>query len=269
MFLFLLLLVSTTHALPPPSERNALLDFYGECNHTGWPQRDNWGDAAVSVCEWSGVDCDEKDSHVAAIKIDTKGPMCALPTSMAQLTAMVAFHFTNGLQGPFPAAFQEMPLIEKINIAPSRIEGTLPAWVADLKMLRSLRVSYQPDGGDTPWPHGLRSPLPDLGRSGAMVDLNLDMNFFEEDVLPGWVQNLTFASFEGSVFEGPCPEPAWVKGLPGTVTVRCKDKDDDDTSGHIGTTGGFIMTTMGLTLIGTIMNVFTLVRKVKRIKQRQ
>ena len=47
--------------------------------------------------------------------------------------------------------------IEKINVAPTRIEVTLPAWVADLKMLRSLRVSYQPDGGDT-------RPL---GRSGS------------------------------------------------------------------------------------------------------
>lgn len=123
---------SAAHAAIPASERQALLEFYQATRGDQWKLKRGWNGAAGTECDWYGIDCDRRQTHV--VKIDLAGNKLRgfLPASLTNLTRLQTFLVDgNRLSGPLPplGALQNLQRFtaEAVpGVGDMRLSGSIP-----------------------------------------------------------------------------------------------------------------------------------------------
>ncbi len=94
----------------PDLERKALIDFYTSTNGPNWMDKTGWIGNECSECSWQGVICDEWESHVIALFLDSNNLTGSIPESISDLPYLYLFSVAyNSLTTPIPEQILSLP----------------------------------------------------------------------------------------------------------------------------------------------------------------
>ncbi len=134
-----LLIAVTATAAIPTSERDALIAFYQSTNGPAWTDRTNWLGATGTECTWRGVECEETQSNVIGLNLDSNHLDGTLPSSIRNLTKARFLIFAgNDLRGPIPPEIGELTDLQAIYLQANHFTGNIPTSFASLKKLTYL-----------------------------------------------------------------------------------------------------------------------------------
>lgn len=107
-------------------ERDALIALYKATNGDKWIKNDNWcSDKPLS--EWYGVKCNDTNSNVWGLYLDS-----------------------NNLTGVLPAEIGNLPDLEVLFVVHNKIGGNIPPELGNLKKTWSLSLAYNKFSGSIP-----------------------------------------------------------------------------------------------------------------------
>jgi Leucine-rich repeat (LRR) protein len=86
------------------TERNALLDLYGQASGLNWRRTDNWN-TTKSICTWYGVTCS-----------NTTAPRRILQFSL----------YDNLLEGTIPSTLSALDAVEYFALSTNKLHGSIP-----------------------------------------------------------------------------------------------------------------------------------------------
>ena len=180
LLMLLLLLaggVTTADAAIPVGEREVLIDLYNSTNGAGWTRNANWLGGEGTECTWAGIACNDTQSHVIRVELNSNRLAGTLP-SLGGLTALQGFSVTsnrdltgpipslaglaalqyfivsnNQLTGPIPA-FSGLPALHNIQLNNNRLTGSIPS-LRELPALDYFSVSSNLLTGSIPALDGL------------------------------------------------------------------------------------------------------------------
>jgi S-layer homology domain len=115
----------------PVSECEALVALYNATNGYAWKSNTFWFNPAVSPCDWAGVVCTNTGQSQRNVKRLLRGSI--------------------EMTGPIPTEIGDLQFLEEIFFAINKLDGTLPAELGSLPLLRTLQVNTNAGlGGEIP-----------------------------------------------------------------------------------------------------------------------
>ncbi|RID44240.1 hypothetical protein BRARA_I01050, partial [Brassica rapa] len=151
---------SLTPGLCHPDQRDVLLQLKTEfkiqkpdklynqywMNVTSYPKTESWGNRSTDCCNWDGVTCNTESGKVIRLDLSCSclhgqlEPNSSL-FSLKHLTSL-NLAFNNFTFSPIPAKFNNLMLLEKLNLSGSSLKGHIPKEILQLTNLVSLDLSY-------------------------------------------------------------------------------------------------------------------------------
>ncbi|HYI09386.1 MAG TPA: fibronectin type III domain-containing protein [Thermoanaerobaculia bacterium] len=177
-----LVLATSASAAVPSSERAALLAIHDATGGANWTNRDGWGGAEGTECDWYGVACSEDGGNVTDLELYVNNLDGTLPAAIGNLTKLRNLQlWQNNLRGPLPNELGQLAELEDIYAGNNHFTGTVPASLGALKKIVYLFL----DGNQ------LEGPLPpQLGDMTALQELGLSYNKIG-GTIPPQLANLT------------------------------------------------------------------------------
>ncbi|XP_018442508.2 receptor-like protein 6 [Raphanus sativus] len=155
--------VSNSASLMPdlchPDERDVLLQlktefkivkpyhFYDRYGYliTSYPKTESWGNSSADCCNWDGVTCDIKSGKVIGLdlKLSCLYGRLESNSSIFRLKHLTSLNlaYNNFTLSPIPAKFNNLILLETLNLSQSSLEGLIPREILQLTNLVSLDLS--------------------------------------------------------------------------------------------------------------------------------
>ena len=224
---------SSSRAVIPQSERDALLDFYNATNGPHWFLTNNWNGPPGTECTWTQVSCDDAASHVVAIELGIdvgydKGIVGTVPASIRNLTQLQTLDLSyNRLAGPMPD-LAGWTSLRSIDLSYNDFTGSLPS-LADLPNLEHADFSFNmeirgslPSFDGTPnlvvfraaGPGGLTGTIPPLDTVPHLSVFDVAGNFLEGSIPPlTGLHELTYFGVGGNWLGGTLPPIAGLQHL--------------------------------------------------------
>ncbi|KAF8049628.1 hypothetical protein N665_2164s0004 [Sinapis alba] len=148
---FLSNFASLTPDLCHPEQRDVLLQLKTEFKilkpgEFYYPKTESWGNSSTDCCNWDGVTCDIKSGKV--IGLDLSGSCLYGPfqpnSSLFRLKHLTSLNlaFNNFTLSPIPAKFNNLILLETLNLSESSLKGHIPKEILQLTNLVSLDLSF-------------------------------------------------------------------------------------------------------------------------------
>ncbi|CAG7881795.1 unnamed protein product [Brassica rapa] len=150
---------SLTPELCHPDERDVLLQLKTEFkirksddgySITCYPKTESWGNSSTDCCNWDGVTCDIKSGQVIGLDLSCSclyGPFQP-NSSLFRLTYLTSLNlaYNNFTLSPIPVKFNNLMLLETLNLSGSSLKGHIPREILQLTNLVSLDLSsyYSP-----------------------------------------------------------------------------------------------------------------------------
>ncbi|KAF8090138.1 hypothetical protein N665_0485s0013 [Sinapis alba] len=153
---------SLTPDLCHPEQRDVLLqlktefkilkpdEFYDRngylMNMTCYPKTESWGNSSKDCCNWDGVTCGIKSGKVIGLDLSCSclnGPFQP-NSSLFRLKHLTSLNlaFNNFTLSPIPAKFNNLILLETLNLSRSSLKGHIPKEILQLTNLASLDLSF-------------------------------------------------------------------------------------------------------------------------------
>jgi Leucine-rich repeat (LRR) protein len=175
----------------PDSEIAALHDLYDATNGDFWNWEGpgniwNFTNPNPCVDAWQGVNCSQVVSdgflHVVELALQEYGLIGTIPSSIAQLTQLVALNLSlNALNGTIPDCVGELAVLTELYLGRNRLSGTIPATLGQLTQLKVLALEY----------NLLTATLPDsFQQLTQLTQLHLDGNLLN-GTIPSTLGGLT------------------------------------------------------------------------------
>lgn len=133
----------------PVQDRQALLDFVSQINHT---RGLNW-DVRIPVCTgWTGVTCNHDNSRVIGVRLPGVGFRGEIPNNtLSRLSALQILSLrSNAITGSFPPDLLDLGSLVALYMQFNRFEGPLPSDVLRWKSLSVLNLSNNRFNGSIP-----------------------------------------------------------------------------------------------------------------------
>ena len=145
-------MAATANAAIPDRERSALLTVFNTLDGPNWNNKEGWGGAPGTECNWYGVTCDNAQSTVIELDLGS-----------------------DNLHGPFPAAVADLANLENLDLNDSGLTGSIPPELSRLTKLKKLRLSY----------NALSGPIPaSLGSMTTLTNLEIEENALTGPIPP-------------------------------------------------------------------------------------
>ncbi|KAF8049633.1 hypothetical protein N665_2164s0009 [Sinapis alba] len=149
---------SLTPELCHPDQRDVLLElktefkirkpgeFYGRdgypMNVTSYSKTESWGNSSTDCCNWDGVTCDIKSGKVIGLDLSCSclyGPFQP-NSSLFRLKHLTTLNlaYNNFTLSPIPAKFNNLILLQTLNLSESSLKGHIPKEILQLTNLVSL-----------------------------------------------------------------------------------------------------------------------------------
>jgi hypothetical protein len=214
----------------PASERAALIALYDSTNGAGWNYRTGWRNAedtdfapAGTECTWSGLLCDDSESHVTDLYEWTNNVAGPIPPEIGSLSQLTHLDLTeNQLTGPIPAEIGNLSQLTYLYLYSNQLSGPIPPEIGRLSQLRDLHLGDNQLSGPIPAEIGNLSQLPDLllfsnqlsgpippeiGRLSQLRGLYLDSNHLSGPIPVeiGNLSQLTYLDLTENQLSGPIP----------------------------------------------------------------
>ncbi|XP_018472631.2 receptor-like protein 6 [Raphanus sativus] len=145
---------SLTPDLCHPDERDVLLQLKTEFKIlkpnddciTSYPKTESWGNSGTDYCNWDGVTCDIKSGMVIVLDLSCSclyGPFKS-NSSLFRLKHLRSLNlaYNNFNLSPIPAKFNNLILLETLNLSSSSLKGLIPREILQLTNLVSLDLSF-------------------------------------------------------------------------------------------------------------------------------
>ncbi|MCP4217993.1 MAG: hypothetical protein GY765_25340 [bacterium] len=187
--------VTVSSNLPPPEERQVLIDLYNSTNGDSWTNRENWKKQDGSFNDigsehtWFGVTV--TNNRVTELRLNNNQMGGTLPDSIYSLPQLKVLDLGNNsiegfldirvsalreleildlswnnIGGNIPTSIGDLPKLEALNLQDTRLSGPIPAQLYNLGTLKTLNLSYVQ----------LNSPLPPgIGNLDQLESLYLTM----------------------------------------------------------------------------------------------
>src|SRR5688572_5220359 len=166
-----LLIAGSASAAIPAAERDALVAFYQSTNGAAWTDHTNWLGATGTECTWHGVECEETQSNVIGLNLDSNHLDGTLPSSIRNLTKARFLIFAgNDLRGPIPSEIGELTDLQAIYLQANHFTGNIPTSFASLKKLTYLGAYGNELSGKLPSHVASMSALEELYLSENQFD---------------------------------------------------------------------------------------------------
>ncbi|CAN6970796.1 unnamed protein product [Brassica rapa subsp. trilocularis] len=159
--------VSTFASLTPglchPNQRDVLLqlktefkirkpddefyDRYGfQKNVTSYPKTESWVNSSTDCCNWDGVTCNTESGKVIGLDLSCSCLYGRLEpnSSLFRLKHLTSLNlaFNNFTFSPIPDKFNNLILLETLNLSGSSLKGHIPKEILQLTSLVSLDLSF-------------------------------------------------------------------------------------------------------------------------------
>jgi Leucine-rich repeat (LRR) protein len=223
-FLLLVLLLSAVGASAaiPVSEREALIELYQTTNGPGWTEKTNWLGAPGTECTWFGVDCNEAQSNVVGLRLNTNQLSGPIPAGVAQLTNLTSLHLElNHLTGTIPPQLGTLTNLTLLALDGNALEGTIPRELGQLTNLRVLSLGQ----------NQLQGTIPDELRNLTKLEqFTVEGNRLTGSV-PSWIGDWTQLTvfFVGTnQLSGPLPP-----GLETLANLNLLQLRENEFTGHL------------------------------------
>ena len=121
-------------AAVPTVERNALLALYQSTAGDGWTFRTGWGGLPGTECDWDGITCNDDDTAVIDIYLDTNNLIGTLPPQVGDFAQLKSFRVPhNQLSGPIPLELLKLAQLDSLVLHDNQLTGTIPDF-SDLQL---------------------------------------------------------------------------------------------------------------------------------------
>lgn len=105
----------------PENEKNALIDFYNQCDGKNWTNSHKW-DLSQDPSKWNGVVI--KDGHVIELDLWFSGVKGQLPQSLSTLKELTKLELScNSISGNLPEGIFVLPKLNYLNLSMQNIGG--------------------------------------------------------------------------------------------------------------------------------------------------
>lgn len=232
--LVLAVMMPVARAEIPASERAALIAFYNATGGDGWSDNSGWKTPPLHAdgfslpgteSTWLGVGV--SDDHVTVLRFLSKNLTGQLPAALNQLPQLETLDLSNNkLGGAIPPEITSLGKLSYLRLAQNQYSGPLPDWLGSLPALKSLKMES----------NGFSGPLPaSLGNLTQLEELALWGNQFSGALPPelGNLAALTHLSLQSNQFSGPLP--AFLGGLSQMQSLLL---DNNDFTGPIPVSWG-------------------------------
>ena len=137
-----LLQLKTEFKIQKPDE----LDNQYSMKVTSYPKTESWGNRSTDCCNWDGVTCNTESGKVIGLDLSCSclhgqlQPNSSL-FSLKHLTSL-NLAFNNFTFSPIPDKFNNLILLETLNLSGSSLKGHIPKEILQLTSLVSLDLSF-------------------------------------------------------------------------------------------------------------------------------
>ncbi|PRP77839.1 putative leucine-rich repeat receptor-like protein kinase [Planoprotostelium fungivorum] len=184
----------------PAIELAALKQLFSSTNGERWYNNTGW--TSNDRCSFYGITC--TNDSVTAIHLETNGLSGPLPDIFRQLPSLRTLSLTeNALQGFIPDSVWQHTTIRRLDVSSNLLIGTIPSYIVQMKSLRSLALAYVSIG-----PLFANSFLGELCDLSLLTQLNTAWFPYNmlEGPLPPLPSTLLFIDFHQNRFSGPIPD---------------------------------------------------------------
>jgi Leucine-rich repeat (LRR) protein len=223
-FLLAVLLLSAVRASAaiPASEREALIELYQSTNGPGWMDKTNWLGAPGTECTWFGVECNEAQSNVVELELDSNQLSGPIPAGIAHLTNLTWLGLKdNQLSGTIPPQLGTLANLTMLALEANRLEGTIPRELGQLTNLRVLALGQ----------NQLQGLIPDELRNLARLEqFTVESNRLTGSV-PSWIgewPQLAVLFLGMNELSGPLPP-----GLDTLANLNLLQLRENQLTGHL------------------------------------
>ncbi|CAH8389217.1 unnamed protein product [Eruca vesicaria subsp. sativa] len=145
---------SRTKELCHPDQRDVLLEHKTEFKIwkpdgypiACYPKMESWGNRSSDCCIWDGVTCDIKSGKVIGLDLSCSFLYGRLEpnSSLFSLKHLKSLNlaYNNFTLSPIPAKFNNLMLLETLNLSGSSLKGHIPREILQLTNLVSLDLSF-------------------------------------------------------------------------------------------------------------------------------
>nr|VDC59186.1 unnamed protein product [Brassica rapa] len=145
-----LLQLKTEFKIRKPDDK--FYDRYGfQKNVTSYPKTESWVNSSTDCCNWDGVTCNTESGKVIGLDLSCSCLYGRLEpnSSLFRLKHLTSLNlaFNNFTFSPIPDKFNNLMLLETLNLSVSSLKGHIPREILQLTNLVSLDLSshYSPD----------------------------------------------------------------------------------------------------------------------------
>ncbi|CAN6970784.1 unnamed protein product [Brassica rapa subsp. trilocularis] len=140
----ILLELKTEFKIQKPDE---FYDRYGsQKNVTSYPKTESWVNSSTDCCNWDGVTCNTESGKVIGLDLSCSCLYGRLEpnSSLFRLKHLTSLNlaFNNFTFSPIPDKFNNLILLETLNLSGSSLKGHIPKEILQLTSLVSLDLSF-------------------------------------------------------------------------------------------------------------------------------
>ncbi|CAG7860745.1 unnamed protein product [Brassica rapa] len=142
-----LLQLKTEFKIQKPNE----LDDYWTMDVPSYPKTESWENSSTDCCNWDGITCDTESGKVIGLDLSCSCLHGQLQpnSSLFRLKHLTSLNlaYNNFSLSPIPDKFNNLMLLETLNLSVSSLKGHIPREILQLTNLVSLDLSshYSPD----------------------------------------------------------------------------------------------------------------------------
>eukprot|EP00980_Cylindrotheca_fusiformis_P013819 scaffold3579_cov168-Cylindrotheca_fusiformis.AAC.4 len=189
--------ISITEDSAVLQERFAAATLYFSTNGKGWINKNNWL-SANSICDWSGLDCDDTGS-VTKLVFNANNLQGSIPEELGRLTQLQLLNLKqNSLTGSLPSTIGFFTNLQKLDVYSNDLVGAIPSEIGNLSDLIEMIL----------WQNRISDAIPsEMGRLGQLTNMDFAENALE-GTLPtelGGMTSLGQMYLDNNRLEGPLP----------------------------------------------------------------
>lgn len=143
LILLTIIFSTTTHAIVPQAERDALVALYDSTDGTNWTNNSNW--LVGDPCDdgWFGVICGS--NTITIVRLFNNNLVGTIPPELENLSNLITLSLNvNSLEGNIPSELGTMTSLQNLSLNANNLIGDIPNSLTNLTNLNSngLNINY-------------------------------------------------------------------------------------------------------------------------------